>query len=101
MKLYLAQENITEPVVFYELLAEFNEGDTKTIFTHELYTKCHNIITELQKDAIPSEVDLTPDEKVNIKKLYILLTLQASKLSVLNTPYEDTASSTLEIYEVK
>lgn len=101
MKLHLAQENITEPVVYYELLAEFNEGDTKTIFTHETYSKCYNVISELQKDVIPSEVDLTPDETANIKKLYILVTLQSSRLSVLKTPYEDTASSTLEIYEVK
>lgn len=101
MKLHLTQENITEPVVYYELLAEFNEGDTKTIFSHEIYSKCYNVISELQKDVIPNEVDLTLDEKANIKKLYILLTLQSSKLSVLNTPHEAMASSTIKIYEVE
>lgn len=75
MKLHLAQENITEPVVYYEIMAEFNDGGTKTIFTHETYSKCYNVISELQEDVIPSEVDLTIGEKASIKKLYILVVL--------------------------
>ncbi len=100
MKLHLVKENVSKPLVYYELLAEFNEGDTKTIFSHEVYSKCYNVISELRKDVIPREVDLTFDEKDSIKKVYILVTLQSSRLSVLSTPHEDTASSTFEIYEV-
>lgn len=100
MYLKLENENMTEPKVYYEVIADFgDELGTKTIYIHESYAKCLHVIGLLQNDNITEDLDLTYDELEDIQKVYICLTLQTQS-GELSISDNQTSSGTIDCYSI-
>ena len=93
-------EHLEVMQTWYEVLVDFGEDGTKTIFTSNTYEQCLKCVEKLAQGIIDVEVDLDEDDLEAIEKVYINFTLIAPSLEFVPLPSEDSAYAPIDTFTV-
>ena len=90
------------PTVTYEIIVDMGEDGTKTVYTHDNYSKVYKTMEEIKEGNLDNpELDLDEDELENVTGVSICIVLTAKNLDIIKYDGETSASAELVTYEVK
>ena len=94
-------EHLEVMQTWYEVLVDFGEDGTKTIFTSNTYEQCLKCVENLAQGIIEDrEIDLDEDELEAIEKVYINFALFAPSLEFVPLHNEDSAYAPIDTFTV-